>query len=761
MCFVLAFAVVGTPTYAVHDAGVFELDTRAGVDGDQDKKNDPIPAIVGDGNTADDAAAGEDWENVYIDWNGGAASSAFAISFIEDTFANGNIDNGAQAFVIARTPEDSFFTGGGSKDTNGIQDGPWQYKVESDQVPDKNDIVNAFAAAYSDPNDGHTILYFGMDTYSVNGDSNAGFWFFRNDVTRAPLEPGANTGSFIGEHADGDIFVAVAYTEGGTVGDIDVYEWIGDDATGSLVLQFSSQGCETGGADVDGDGDDDVCGVINKLLPDQTFGEDPLYDYANTLVANNPLAATSYQHESAAFVEFGLDLNAVLGEDIGCFSTFMAESRSSQSETAQLKDFALGSFDLCGLAVTKQCEAELNAAGTAADVTFSGTTTNSGAVMMTTTLSDNASGSVFDKVCIDTSGDGLCLAADGEAVPGNLTGLNTQTVSFDHNSGETIAYEGHYTALPPFVDDLTGGGAGFDFTDTVTASGVFGSDTVGPETATAICSAVGTADIQVTKSCTNAAITGGNTFVADISGTVSNTGNVKLDNVSFMDVTDSGAAAGAYTVLRADLSAFPTDGSGSLAPGEVLTFSAAVSSTTQTDHANTITWSGENTFDASDVATDSASAPSGAEVCSVNPIPNILITKDCAPAGVDLGFNSSGTLTIFVNTAIQLTNNGTDENLVNVSVGDPEGGLVYSSGVPSFTCNADGTSCAADGPMAPGAMVNFTQQYNPDTTGVDILGNLDEPDTVSFYNKASTSGTGSLSGIPVGDMDDTDCPLCQ
>ena len=118
--------------------------------GDQAKKNDPVPLVVGDGNTIDEAVAGDDWENIYQDHlvamgetplPGVNNSSAFAISWVEDTFANNNINNGAQPFVALRTPEVTFFTGGGSKDTNGIQDGPWLYDTVNDVVPDKNDIV--------------------------------------------------------------------------------------------------------------------------------------------------------------------------------------------------------------------------------------------------------------------------------------------------------------------------------------------------------------------------------------------------------------------------------------------------------------------------------------------------------------------------------------------------------------------------------------------------------------------------------------------
>ncbi|GAA0691533.1 hypothetical protein GCM10009104_18060 [Marinobacterium maritimum] len=396
-----AMSLVAAPVlvYAVHDADVFELDTRPGVEGDQDKKNDPPPLFVGDGNTKDDAQDGEDWENVYLE-----NDSSFARSFVEDTFANNPIDAaGVEVFVPLRTPEVSFFTGGGSKDTNGIQDGPWKYKVVKDQVPDKNDIVNAFAAAYEDPSDGHTLLYFGLDTFSVNGDSNAGFWFFRQPVGLNP--PVDDTGTFSGEHSNGDIFVAVAYTQGGRVGDIDVYEWQGDDATGSLVLMFSGLDCaEVGPAD-------GVCGVINKLLPGETFGEDPIFDYANTLVANNPTDPTSYMYESAAFVEFGLDYDEVFGRPIGCFTTFLAETRSSQSETAQLKDFAFGNFPLCSIAVDKTGDL-LSKVGD--PVSYTITVENTGrATLYKQSITDTVLGDLTDgtNAYIDSSDCGDSLAS--------------------------------------------------------------------------------------------------------------------------------------------------------------------------------------------------------------------------------------------------------------------------------------------------------------------------------------------------------------
>jgi len=122
---VLASAIVAL---AVYDNGLFELDVVNGV-GDGNTKNDGV-AIPGN----------DDWENVY---NG--TSSAIATAFLPDSFANGEIVGWE-----ARTPEISFFTGGGSKDTECLQNpcqdgsggpgGPWLYDTYNDQVPDKNDI---------------------------------------------------------------------------------------------------------------------------------------------------------------------------------------------------------------------------------------------------------------------------------------------------------------------------------------------------------------------------------------------------------------------------------------------------------------------------------------------------------------------------------------------------------------------------------------------------------------------------------------------
>jgi hypothetical protein len=63
---------------------------------------------------------------------------------------------------------------------------------------------------------------------------------------------------------------------------------------------------------------------------------------------------------SPLFFQGGINLSyAVNGSDGGalpCFSSFLEETRSSQSTSAVLKDFLLGGFPVCSLTITKQCD---------------------------------------------------------------------------------------------------------------------------------------------------------------------------------------------------------------------------------------------------------------------------------------------------------------------------------------------------------------------------------------------------------------------
>ena len=137
-----------------------------------------------DGNTVDDLGGGDDWDGLYTSPPG--SSVAFTT-------------------ILADPSPLTIFTGGGSKDILDIPN--WAHTTGN--VPDKDDITNAYAAAYINPSDvshggevlhqaGDMIIYFGLDRFANNGDAHAGFWFFQDEVGL-----GAD-GKFVGQHAARD-----------------------------------------------------------------------------------------------------------------------------------------------------------------------------------------------------------------------------------------------------------------------------------------------------------------------------------------------------------------------------------------------------------------------------------------------------------------------------------------------------------------------------------------------------------------------------
>ena len=77
----------------------------------------------------------------------------------------------------------TIFTTGGSKDINDVS----QWRHKSGSVPDKDNILQAVAAALALP-DGDTAVYFAASRFDNSGDAQIGFWFFQENV--APLPTG-------------------------------------------------------------------------------------------------------------------------------------------------------------------------------------------------------------------------------------------------------------------------------------------------------------------------------------------------------------------------------------------------------------------------------------------------------------------------------------------------------------------------------------------------------------------------------------------
>lgn len=247
----------------------------------------------------------------------------------------------------------STYTGGNTKDHIDIPS--WQHT--SGASPDKGEILNAYAAKAVVPagntgaSAGEQILYFGMDRYAVDGSTDIGFWFFKNPVyacpdtsSQAAIDACANVpnGSFAGTHvgtleSPGDILILGTFTQGGATSNIRVFQWVGTggNATNTGTVQGPNGtfgDCVPGSASANG------CATVNntsiEVWPSYTFKGDSLAGWA----------------PAGGFFEGGVNLSA-LGLQ-GCFSSFLAETRSSPELTAVLKDFALGSFEACDATLT-------------------------------------------------------------------------------------------------------------------------------------------------------------------------------------------------------------------------------------------------------------------------------------------------------------------------------------------------------------------------------------------------------------------------
>lgn len=316
------------PAEAVHDAlyGNFEIDGEP---------TDLTPPSGAASNPPDD------WDSVFEipDTNSGAdivyqsprkrAEAGAQEVFIYDDGSYSTVDYG--------------FSGQSNKD---IQDvGQWLYD-DARVTPDKDNLTHAFAKAYhvqvGATGPAHLVIDFGADRFAINGDAAMGFWFFQDDVGRGPANR-RGVGAFEGEHVDGDILVQVDFVQGGTrANKIQIFAWRGDGlgTHGKLDQLAYQEG--TGNA---------VC-TANNAACAQT----------NSVAWPSPWAYTPKAGPSGifgvqSFFEGGIDVTALIGHEV-CFSSFMAETRTSHSETAELKDFALGDFQLCSVdLVRKSCVA--------------------------------------------------------------------------------------------------------------------------------------------------------------------------------------------------------------------------------------------------------------------------------------------------------------------------------------------------------------------------------------------------------------------
>jgi uncharacterized repeat protein (TIGR01451 family) len=352
--FLLLLGLITSTSLAVNELDLLELDRNA-----VDDSGAPLP---------------DDWETLYL---GGGSASAFT-GIIPDI-----AEPGTQ------------FQGGGSKDNNDISEWLWK----PGEPLDKDDITNAYAAAYVNPTTvgpnlaGDLIVYYGLDRFANNGSAQVGFWFFQNPIglTNTPKQGGYE---FSGAHAIGDVLVQSNFSQGGVIDRISVYEWVGSGGSnGALDLVFSAADCVSGA-----NPEDVACATVNQATEVAPWPYTPKF--------SDPTPG----FPQGSFFEGGINISQLV-PDAGCFTGFLAETRTSTPFDARLKDFAMGSFNVCSIDVTKSGD-ELSKVGD--DVDYTITIENTGGVTLyKQSIVDSLFGDLTDgsNALITSSDCGASLAA--------------------------------------------------------------------------------------------------------------------------------------------------------------------------------------------------------------------------------------------------------------------------------------------------------------------------------------------------------------
>lgn len=485
-----------------------------------------------------------------------------------------NIDTGAVMSDDWDTPPDS---GGATKFTGIIQDtaprtifgggdkdildiDKWSWKDGS--VPDKDDLTHAYAAAYNENSD--LLLYFGADRIANAGDAFMGFWFFKQKVTALP------NGSFSGKHTVGDTLVLINFPQASNAFPyLAVVTW---DPTCSKAANNSPQPGQCAATNLrlrlQGSGANDVVcanqGGANLACALTNTGNVPVP--ASTLANSvsglwsdyTPKSGTKGTFPFESFFEGGINLSQIVGGSDGCFSSFMAETRSSSSFTAALKDFVLDNFELCKVEITKVCTSgDINSAETGFTFSFEGTVTNEGF------------GTIHDVVVTDDNGTPAdtsddFVVANFDSIPKG--GSENYTGSFDSaGNGPTNGIS---------VKAASSDGGLQSITDATTAA----CPTVDREPG-----------IRVTKACSTKVVDTGDQLVVRVeySGQVCNTTGVggvpplSLNNVTVTD-DPSGNVHNIGTLAAADCKdysgSYTPASAGSESPGSIA-FSDTVTAT--------------------------------------------------------------------------------------------------------------------------------------------------------------------------------------
>jgi hypothetical protein len=319
---------------AVDDEGLIELegDIVDGVDPGCAKNGTPGTPTIGVGGEPD--------------W-----ASIFETDSSPDGTVTGHVDPLPEHGIVASFEADDLsqsnsvdcttYGPGSNKNIDEID--TWEFQAGN--VPPKDDISNVYAYL-AETEDGRRFVYLGLERIEEGGDSHVDFEFNQNEIGLELNDPDnpCGGGHFTGTRADGDFIVSVDYVRGGGIGEVRVFRYEGTPAILNQTPIFDSgQLTDT----------TKFCNPVSGSIAADSLCVANSGGNTGINIDGGPWAnfdrhgATVRCIPPNGFTEIGIFLDAFLLPGRECFTSIIAKTRSSQSITSELKDFAFVEFDIC------------------------------------------------------------------------------------------------------------------------------------------------------------------------------------------------------------------------------------------------------------------------------------------------------------------------------------------------------------------------------------------------------------------------------
>lgn len=320
---IAALATVFT-AQAVHNTGVFELD----------------------GNTINEGS--DDWDDVYDRVGDGTPLPLpvgnFDANFVEDNlvpFGNKNYDVTVYS--------------GGASDAKDVSE--WACTRKSN-LGAKFDFEHGYLSAYDVGGD--TYIAMGANRLSVLGNSAIGIWLLQDDADCVAEVDSTVNPNWSGNHFNGDLLITADFENGGRLGTINVFNWVGDAATGNLA---QADTFAPGDADCQATGPDH-----HSAIPSVCMTTNGARDGITDIIT--PWAGTL---EAGQFAEGAINISQYFATEFDppiaepCFNTMVIQARASARPSAHTHDYIVVPIETCGKVIL---EKETDPAGASQEFSF-------------------------------------------------------------------------------------------------------------------------------------------------------------------------------------------------------------------------------------------------------------------------------------------------------------------------------------------------------------------------------------------------------